>query len=278
MSDQTYTNPANTTTSKADSRRRKKAHSRYAGMLLTGVGLVANVTAITGLIRSHVSIIVITAAVMATLCGLYLLLKRWGKPVGWYTLMAVAVIVAGSVMLSLALKTYNASDGTAVDTVDGSDSQHDSGSNSQSDGKPVNKHTDHTIIFEKEFELASNQGLELDDEKGTIRVQQSTAKSPIDLYLDTSPYFYVTIKNFFPYQPGESTGNADKDKYTACRNLIDTSQIGYGSMGPSTVVPGQEFCIITTRGRVALITMQEMIDAGYGSLKHKASFTVKLWN
>ncbi len=258
----------------------KKAHTRYASSLLAAIGFLANVTAIAGLVTSHANTIIITAAVLGVLCGLYLLLKRWGKPVGWYTMMATAIIVAGSVMLSLALKDRHdgAEDSTGNNSVISTNGSNSS-TNTPSSGKPVSKTSNHTPVFEKSFKLTSQEGLELDDEKGTIRMQQSAAKAPIDIYLSNYPMLYVSIKHFYTYQaPENPTGNTDKDQYTSCLNLINTSQLGNSYISASSVVPGQQYCLITTGGRVALITMQEIIDDGYDSPNNNASFTVKLWN
>lgn len=257
-------------------RKRKKIPAHHAAALFAGgITFVANVTAITGLITSHANEIVMTASMVAILCGIYLLLRRWGQPVGWHTLLSIAIIVAGSVMLTIAIQnqrnadTNNPSQGTT------SGQRQDTAE--QSDGKPVEKRSSHSVVFEKSFEIGSNQGLELDNEKGTILYHQSQAKAPSDLYLDDSPYLYVTVKNFFPYQPAEITGDTDKDQYNACRGMVDTSEEGYNNMWPSSVIPGENYCLTTTQGRIALLTVQEMIDAP-DPADNKMTFTIKLWN
>jgi hypothetical protein len=135
------------------------------------------------------------------------------------------------------------------------------------------------VVFEKDFKLTNNEGLELDDEKGTIAVQQSYAKAPIDLFLNNYPVFYVSIKHFFAYQaPDQPTGKLNTDQFNACSNLIENSQLGSGSISSYAVVPGQQYCITTSKGRVALITMLEMVNDAYDSAKNNVTFTVKLWN
>lgn len=252
---------------------------RHANAFLVCIGFLANVTALAGLVTSHARDIVVAAAVLAALCGLYFFLKRWGKPVDWYALLAVAVIVMGSVMLTFALRTPSTGNGTTTETGDNTSTETTPKTGGPSDGKPVVQNKNHTVVFEKSFKLNAQDGLELDDEKGTISVQQSTAKAPIDLHLSGWPLLSVSVKKFYAYQPlAQPTGNADKDEYASCRNLIDTSQLGITSISSTAVTPGLQYCITTTRGRVALITLQEMIDAGYNATKNTVSFTVKLWN
>ncbi len=265
--------------STAKSGRSRKPHGRYAALLVGVVSFVSNVTAITGLILSHADIIVITAAVLATLSGLYLLLKRWGKPTDWATLLAVGIIVAGSVMLALSLKAYN--DNTPTSTPAGQNSSPSSPgvSSTGGGGTPVKKNSTHTVVFEKNFKLTNNDGLELDDEQGTILLQQSSPQPPSDLYFSSFPYLAVSKQKFYQYQaPLQSTGDQDKDQYNACTDLIANSQLGSSTLSQSQVSPGKQYCITTTQGRVALITLQEMIDSGYGSGKNDMTFAVKLWN
>ena len=255
----------------------KKPRASHAGMLLGGIGFVANITAIAGLITSHADVIVITAAVLAILSGLYLLLKRWGKPTGWFTIGAVAMLVAGSVGLALALQTRAGNSDTNTTSNDANTAQ--TATSGTGDGTPVKKNSAHKVVFEKEFKLTGNEGLELDDEKGSIVVQQSSAKAPIDLFMSSYPTFYVSIKHFFAYQaPDQPTGKVDTDQFNACSNLIENSQLGYNNMSPTDVTPGKQFCVTTTKGRVALVTMNEMVDAGYNSNKNNVTFSVKLWD
>jgi hypothetical protein len=129
---------------------RKRPHAQYAAILLAVLSFVANVTAIAGLIMSNGSIIVVTAAVLATLYGLYLFLRRWGKPVDWLALLSVMVIVAGSVMLSLALKTYQTADATGSETAD-SGATTDKSQPSGRGGEPVKPDSKHDVVLEKQF-------------------------------------------------------------------------------------------------------------------------------
>lgn len=262
-------------------RRSRKKHAQYAAALLTAIGFIANTAAIVGLVLDHMAMIVITAAFIATFSGLYLLLRRWGKPVDLIVMVAVLVMMAGSVTFALGLEARSqgqkSKETNSTATVSGDTSTSESGS--ASDGKPVSKNTNHTVVFEREFTLKGSEGLELDDEKGTIRVQQSEAKAPIDLYLSSYPSFSVSVKKFYEYQPpATSSGSTDKDEYTSCKNLVETSQLGTSSISAHNVTPDQKYCIITTRGRIALITMREMVDGGYDSPASSIDFVVKLWN
>ena len=126
------------------------------------------------------------------------MLKRWSKPVDLKVLLAVLVMIAGSVTLTLGLKARSQDpSGTSNSTYTPTSSNTGASStdaDSSPGGKPVSKNTNHTVVFEREFTLHGTEGLELDDEKGTVRAQQSEAKAPIDLYLSNYPVFSVSVK------------------------------------------------------------------------------------
>lgn len=240
--------------------------------------MLANAVAITGLFISNSGVVVMTAGVLAIISGLYMLLKRWGRPVDWLVMLAAIVVATGSVVLTMAVNAYHTrTDQEQGATIQRTNTSTPSDSDSPSDGTLVSKDTDHTVAFEKFFTLHANEGLELDDGKGSIRKQVSDAKAPVDLYLSNWPLFRVSTKNFYGYEaPIQPTGDKDTDQYTACRNLVDTSQLGSGTL--SSVTPDYEYCIITTKGRIALVTTEEMIDDGYENPNDSVSFTVKVWN
>lgn len=128
--------------------------------------------------------------------------------------------------------------------------------------------------------MKPEDGLELDDEKGTIYAQQSSAKAPIDLYISKSAsLLYTSVPKFYAYQElTNPTGNASKDQYNACVTLIKDSQVGDDYLYSGSATSGQQYCFKTTRGRIALITVQEMVSLDQGSSKNKADLIVKLWN
>jgi hypothetical protein len=239
--------------------RRKPHH--YASNLLAGLGIVANITAIVGLLTSHVSFIISCAAVLAIIAGLYLLLKRWGKPIGWSTLFAVVIIIAGSITLVLALQ-----------------SQHVIHKETQK--KKENISTDVAKDDDKGtyYVLRATEGIDLDDGKSTVFEQQSGAKAPADLYLSDVPYLIATQNKFYEYQPPrESSGNADTDEREACRTLISTSELGIGSISSFSTASGKRYCVATNRGAIMLLTMDELIDKGFNSKESQISFYVKVW-
>jgi hypothetical protein len=252
----------------------KKAHARYAGMLLAAIGFLANVTAIVGLINDHVNTLVTTAAVLAILCGLYFLLKRWGKPVGGYTLLAVAILVAGSVMLTLAWQARTPSTQDAGDDTPNTVSPTDTNPTHETTPSPTGNHT---VIMHKSFTLPSQASLELDDKKGTIVAQQSGAHAPFDLYLSDYPALFATVNKFYAYQPDASGDKSDKGIYNSCQTLIATSQLG-DNIIVDVNQPDEQYCMLTTKGRLALITLEEIATNTNDKSKSSATFSIKLWD
>jgi hypothetical protein len=257
---------------------RKKTHAQYAAMLLGAITFVANITAVTGLILSKFTEVVITAAVLVTLYGLYLFLRQWGKTVGWLAALAAVVMIAGSIMLALSLSAYHhEAPADTQNTTPSGDA--DNPAPTGRGGKPVKPASNHTKVFEKQFVLRPSDGLELDDEKGTIFAQQTAADAPIDIYLSDSAAFLYAFDTLYDYQPlDDSSGNTDKDQYAACASLLTESQQGQSSIYAGSIVPGAQYCLKTNRGRVALLTVTEMISQSGSNAKNSADIILKLWN
>lgn len=249
-------------------KRRNKLH-HYAPGLLVVLGVVANAAAVADLFTKHIGAIGVVAGTLTVIVGLYLLLGSWGKRVGWTTVLAVAIIVAGSVTLSLILQK-----GGYIDTGDtGTSTKKEEKDDHPTDDDPVEEITDKGTYYK----LAVNEALDLDDGNETILVQQSSAKPPSDLYFNDWGYISPSIGSFYPYQaPRDKTGNAAKDEYNSCRNLIDTSELGLQVFSSSSIKPGKSYCAETTKGAVMLVTMEELIDKGMGSDKSTVSFYAKV--
>lgn len=247
-------------------KRRQKLH-HYAPGLLVVLGVIANAAAVADLFTKHIGAIGVVAGLLTVIVGLYLLLGSWGKRVGWATILAVAIIVAGSVTLSLILQK-----GGYIDTGD-------TGANTKGeDGNPTEEKSAENIADKgKYYKLAVNEGLDLDDGNETILAQQSSAKPPSDLYFNDWGYISPSTGNFYPYQaPRNKTGDAAKDEYNSCRNLIDTSELGLQVFSDSSIKPGKAYCAETTKGAIMLITMEELINKGMGSDESTVSFYVRL--
>ena len=243
-------------------KRRRTAH-RSASLLLVGLGVVANVAAVADLFMKHLGALGMVAGLLAVVAGMYLLLADWGKRVGWKTLLAVAIVVAGSVTLSLILQK-----GGYINTDGGTHNDKE-----QRDDDAVLPQVDKG----KRYTLDANEGLDLDDGKEAVVVQQIDARSPSDLYFNDWAFLDLTVKEFYPYQPPKkSTGNAERDAYVSCRNLIATSQLGQSTITASGVEPDKRYCALTTKDVVMLITVEEIIDRGIASRASTVSFYVKL--
>jgi hypothetical protein len=259
----------------ANQAQHRRVQVRYAAILLAAIDFLANIAAVGGLITSHADVIIITTAVLGILGGLYLFLKQWNRPVNLQTALAVAIIVGGSVVFSLHYEpagptTSDGSDGTSAFAGGPA-----SGSTTRGDGKPVGKDGDHGLVFENEFTLAGGEGLELDDEKGTVMAQQAGAAAPVDVFMSSYGLIYST-ENFFLYESSKDPSD-DTDEFTYCKNLMAVSQLNVEYLSASDIRPGVKYCTQTTRGRVALVSFVEMIDGGGEAARARADFTVKLW-
>lgn len=256
-----------------------KAHASYAGILLAGIGFLANVAGIAGLVLDHANDLVVFAAVLTIICGLYLLLRRWGRNIDAWVILCVSLIVAGSVVLTLALKDRDAkSQRTGQDTSQSTTETKDTPSDTSTSNVPDTS-GGHTVVFRTSLKLLSQEGLDIDDKKATILEQQSTASSPSDIYLSDYPALAVTTDKFYKYQaPRQSTGSTDKDQYNSCQNLIAHSQLGDKLIVPFGLKPGQQYCLTTTSGKLALMTLQELNDSGKDSTQYNANISIKVWN
>jgi hypothetical protein len=260
-----------------------KNHTPYAGALLGGIGFLANVAGVAGLVLDHANELVVFASVLAIICGLYLLLKRWGKTVDTWVLLAVTLMLAGSVVLTLALKNRSAHDQLAQEdssqTTTGT-SGHTSDTGGTGTGITVpNVSGNHKVVSRKSLKLLSQEGLDIDDQKAAVLEQQSTAHAPSDIYLSDYPSLLVTVNKFFKYQPpGQSSGNTEKDEYNSCQSLIAHSQLGDRIIVSIGIKPGQQYCLVTTAGKLALMTLQELDDSSNDPSQYSASISVKVWN
>gem|GEM_PF-2276780 len=260
-----------------------KKHAPYASALLGGVGFLANVAGVAGLVLDHANELVVFASVLASVCGLYLLLKRWGKTVDAWVLLAVLLMLAGSVVLTLALKNRTSAgrriQQDTVQTTTGTDRDTSATGGTGTGDKIPDVSGDHTVVSHRSLKLLSQEGLDIDDQKAAILEQQSTAHAPSDIYLSNYPSLFVTVNKFFKYQPpGQSTGNTDKDEYNSCQSLIAHSQLGEQIIVPVALKPGQQYCLITTAGKLALMTLQELDSSGNDPSQYSASISVKVWN
>jgi hypothetical protein len=259
----------------------KRMPTHYAAILLAVVSFIANITAIAGLVTSKFTEVAITASIVVALYGAYLFLKRWGRPIDWLALLAVFIMVAGSVMLSLSLRAHYAGPSTqkgkGTTFVDnGGGDVVEPGGRGGTDVKPNSKHDK---VFEKQFILKPQDGLELDNEQGTIFAQQTGADAPYDMYLSSDAYYIYVVGQLYDYQPLDTpTGNTDKDQYNACANLMAQSQLGQSGVYAPGLDPDQQYCFKTSRGRVALVTLKEVISGYDDKSKNRADIIVKLWN
>lgn len=258
----------------------KQIHAKYAAILLAILSFIANIAAITGLVTSKFTEIVITAALIVAIYGAYLFLQRWGRPLGWMTTLAAIITIAGSVMLSLSLQSYyakqsqDAQNTHAVTTPDNQTAQPIGRG-----GTDVKPDSPHTRVFTKQFLLKPYDGLELDDEKGTIYSQQTSAQAPIDIFVNSNATYISGFSDFYSYQPlGTVTGNNDKDEYNACVALTTESQMGDSNIYSYSLQPDAKYCTKTNRGRIALVTIKEVISQSSGASQNGADIIVKLWN
>jgi hypothetical protein len=239
----------------------KRSRGRqYASTMLVVLGVVANTAAVADLFTKHISAIGLVGGTMAIIVGLYLLLRVWGKPVGWQVMLSVAIIVAGSVTLSLILQK-----GGYIDT----------GNTANTKPKPV----DPKAITDKGklYTFNLNDGLDLDDGNETMLVQQSYAKAPADIYFGDWAEIQPTTEKFYLYQPPRNqTGNQAKDEYNSCRNLVDNSELGKPYIADTSVGMDKSYCAQTNKGVLLLVTVEEIIDHGYKSADSSASVYVKL--
>jgi hypothetical protein len=266
--------------SKKPGRHTLKNHAPYAALLLGALGFIANVAGVAGLVLDHANDLVVFMSVLAIICGLYLLLKRWGKPVNSIALLSVALMISGSVVLTLAL-AHRATSGRQQQSHD----NHTTTTTTNDPGKtatPISApdvSAGHTVVFQTSVKLLAQEGLDIDGQKASVLEQQSTANAPSDIYLSDYPSLIVTIDNFYKYQPpAQSTGNADKDQYNSCQSIIAHSQLGDHIIVPIATKPGQQYCLTTTAGKLALMTLQELDDGGKDPSQYSASISVKVWD
>ena len=260
-----------------------KNHAPYAGALLAGIGFLANFAGVAGLVLDHANELVIFASVLAIICGMYLLLRRWGKAVDAWVLLAVILMLAGSVVMTLALKNHSANSGQAQQNSDQNTTEASGNTTDTSGTVSGNSVPDvsgnHIVVFRKSIKLLSQEGLDIDDQKTAVLEQQSTAHAPSDIYLSNYPALFVTVNKFYKYQsPGQSTSNTDKDEYNSCQSIIAHSQLGDQIITPIGIKPGQQYCLVTTAGKLALMTLQELDDSGNDSSQYSASIAIKVWN
>jgi hypothetical protein len=190
-------------------------------------------------------------------------------------------MLAGSVALTLALKSRSAH----LQQTDNKTTTHTTTDGKGSDNKDLGQIVpipdvsgNHTVVFHKSLKLVAQEGLDIDDQKATILEQQSTASAPSDIYLSDYPSLFATSDKFYAYQASaQSTGNTDKDEYNSCQNIIAHSQLG-ARVITSGSKPGQRFCLTTTTGKLAIMTLQELVSSGSDSSQYNATISVKVWN
>lgn len=244
-----------------DTRKRRRIHTHASG-LLVALGVVANATAVADLFTRNVGAIGLVGGVLAVIVGFYLLLRMWGGRVGWRVLLAVVIIVAGSIALSLILQR-----GGYIST-----SASGEGGTDYPDPAP----TENTEKG-KLYKLYANDGLDLDDGKEVVLAQQSEAKAPADLYFGDWADLQSSASKFYTYQPPRNpSGNTSKDEYNSCRNLIDTSELGDSTISSYSANANTSYCTTTNKGVPILVTIEEIIDKGYKSTESSVSFYVKI--
>lgn len=257
-----------------------KNHAPYAALLLGALGFLANVAGVAGLVLDHANDLVVFMSVLAIICGLYLLLKRWGKPVNSIALLSVALMISGSVVLTLALAHRTASGQQQQSHTSHTETTYDPGKTPAITPISVPDVSDgHAVVFQTSLKLLAQEGLDIDDQKASVLEQQSTANAPSDIYLSDYPSLIVTVDNFYKYQPpAQSTGSIDKDQYNSCQSIIAHSQLGNRVIVPIATKPGQQYCLTTTAGKLALMTLQELDGGGKDPSQYSTSISVKVWN
>jgi hypothetical protein len=192
-----------------------------AQQVLTGLGIVADVTAVVALVTAP-SAYVAVAAALATLAGVYILVRGWGRPFGRRLLLGVVSVVAGVSALSVVLVPSLLTTRTSAASAGGGGA-----------GRAV------------QMKLVEDTGVDLD---GDAEVRDADgANGPVDLFLKSTavaPELRANNSDFVDYseRPGTAPG-------PRCAALLDRPEQEHKpSLWANAVSLGYQFCFRTSDG------------------------------
>jgi len=229
---------------------------KRAGNFMTVLGVAADITAVAALIfNKDLAVFVQIAAVAGIAVGLYLLLRQWGRPVGFRVLLAIVCITAGCVAGALSLQARG------LPTVGGNTPSPGASSPTSS---PTPANTTNTAF---QFRLTPYTGIDLD---AGVHAQSDVtdADGPngnIDLFMSKFGYIEVNGGSFYT-----DTEGPDSEIHSRCTKSLTAQREPHSQILPTKATRA---CFKTSSGKMGWVLSN---DADFDGQPY-AVLNVRVW-
>lgn len=205
---------------------------KRAGNFMTVLGVAADITAIAALVfNKDFNVFIQIASIAGIAVGIYLLLRQWGRPVGFRVLLAVMCITVGFVVGALSLQARGVHPPSDDKKPDGTNTTTTTSSNGN----------DAPVAFQ--FRLKPYTGIDLDAGKHTQSdvVDTDGPNGDIDVFMDQFGYLQVNGGAFYT-----DAGGPDSEIYDRCTKALTTQRDPHPQILPTKTVRA---CFKTSGGK-----------------------------
>ncbi|HVQ44032.1 MAG TPA: hypothetical protein VMT30_03640 [Candidatus Saccharimonadia bacterium] len=229
-----------------------------ARRLLDALSIVANVSAVVGVFQNKSHIIIIIAASLALATGAYLLIGRWGKPLGRQAAFVILMMLAGSSTLAVSIDRLVL--GTPSQPIFGPPASPTPSVAPSSSPSPTPK-----PLFSGAITLTSGDAIDL-EAGGRITPNQSLATGSNDLFLNDTNGLAANADHADFYS---ATNTSESEAYARCVYLITNDK--YRSLGAYYVSANDQYCFKTSDGHIAWFRSVQ-------SETHKKVLSIRVWD
>lgn len=228
---------------------------KRAGNFMTVLGVAADITAIAALVfNKDFNVFIQIASIAGIAVGIYLLLRQWGKPVGFRVLLAVVCITVGFVVGALSLHAREVP----------------SPGDKKPDGTNITNTTSSTasdapVAFQ--FRLKPYTGINVDAGKREQSdvVDSDGPNGDVDIFMSQFGYLEVNGGAFYI-----DAGGPDSEIYDRCTKALTAQRDPHPKILPTKTVRA---CFKTSDGKTGWLLSN---DASFDSELYTV-LNVKVW-
>ena len=228
------------------------------------MGIIADLTAVVGLWSASPKTLVLLAAFLALVLGSYLIIHKWGERLGGTVLLALLSVVAGIVLIGVALWLPAAPEGIADGsgrTSPAAEPTTDTSTTGPPATTPTNTSTQINTpadaggaVSEVRLERGTGVDLEAGETKGS---RADGAVGKVDLYLTEFNLLYANGGGFYQDRGPENQAKA------RCTEAVTAQHDATPAILPAS--PGMQYCFATSGGRVTWLRVKHSTLSSFDS-------------
>ena len=242
--------------------------TKRATNIFGAIGVVSNVAGAVGLLYGRLEVLVIVIAVIALASGAYLVVRRWGMPLGYITLFAIIIMLAGTATLSVVLDRRgllphsSASSGQTSAAGGGG-----SALGGSSGGTAIT--ASHKLIYNDQITFKAGTGRDFENHGAVLNGNASQA-SPADLYIDLNDFLRAPSGDIFSFY---DTGTDDP---ATCTQLLAAGKDPASVQLTDGSVRYQDYCFLTSKDNIGQIKIDTTSILGHTAQDYITA-TIYVW-